>query len=464
MTLIVGGISEGKVWLCSDAAITDPTASIRTRGYGRKIEPIGKTGLLGFAGPVEVGALAAHSILNLESSAALQELLAIHSKYREANFLYAYFANGKPKLARVGDGKIEHSSSFFVGDQPAYEQFQKIRLADGVSHVPDALHTLICALKGDFTVPEGLSETITAMLELFATTSDRTVGGWAAPYVLTTEGSLVCNYAYSVTDPIVSSLKMGDEIPHGTPERGGFGLSFTELREEDGIAVYWLQKPGGKVFIKHAHGYDEHEFDGTPEQFKAAIFQKLHREVDVWFGGEQIVQPDQIEVMRDGNKEPRAYLARSGQTLSFSWANNPNGPFSFGHTVDLKETPVGECLNEIGAKVSVTDDGNTIQISLGQAEINLTAAETDALMAALASERAKLAESIPFEIAQGTRLNTIIDPAWRTRPAPHPSIAGPLLALRHPGFGWQAFILPRHEAQSLGKWLAEYTESTKPRE
>jgi hypothetical protein len=39
-------------------------------------------------------------------------------------------------------------------------------------------------------------------------------------------------------------------------------------------------------------------------------------------------------------------------------------------------------------------------------------------------------------------------------------IVGGINGLRHPGHGWQPFILPRKEAKALGEWLTTYVAET----
>ena len=65
-------------------------------------------------------------------------------------------------------------------------------------------------------------------------------------------------------DPILTQLGPGSAVPHGTAEAGGFGLSVTELGKRNGVVVYWLQMPGGVVFVREPETYTEHEFKGPP--------------------------------------------------------------------------------------------------------------------------------------------------------------------------------------------------------
>jgi hypothetical protein len=105
------------------------------------------------------------------------------------------------------------------------------------------------------------------MLQVFAERSERDVGGWVTPYLLTKEHAFLCGYAYSVSDPILTKIGPGSIVPHGTSEAGGFGLSVTEVGDCEGVIVYWLQQPGGTVFITGEQGYTTHHFEGRPSEF-----------------------------------------------------------------------------------------------------------------------------------------------------------------------------------------------------
>jgi hypothetical protein len=74
----------------------------------------------------------------------------------------------------------------------------------------------------------------------------------------------------------------------------------------------------------------------------------------------------------------------------------------------------------------------------------------------LARQRSILPDEVPREIDPGSRLEAVIDPAWRTRVAPYGR--GIALALRHPGLGWLSFLFPPAEAQALGRWLMDLSQ------
>jgi hypothetical protein len=78
----------------------------------------------------------------------------------------------------------------------------------------------------------------------------------------------------------------------------------------------------------------------------------------------------------------------------------------------------------------------------------------------LGEVRAIMSQPVPAEPPNvaGAREAVIVDPAWRTNTAVHPSLDGILLRLRHLGFGWVTFLLPHHEALGLGQWLADHSK------
>ena len=86
------------------------------------------------------------------------------------------------------------------------------------------------------------------------------------------------------------------------------------------------------------------------------------------------------------------------------------------------------------------------------------------MLAALGEARAIMRDGVPIKTPEqrSARELVILDPAWRTEPQLHPSLAGIFLRLRHPGFGWLTFLLPHHEAQSLGKWLTKNAQQAEP--
>lgn len=84
------------------------------------------------------------------------------------------------------------------------------------------------------------------------------------------------------------------------------------------------------------------------------------------------------------------------------------------------------------------------------AHVVLEAPELQEFIGTLAAARATLADKHAIALDPGTRLETQVDPSWRINTLADGSKA---LAIRHPGFGWLAFQLPKHEASAIAKLL-----------
>jgi hypothetical protein len=165
------------------------------------------------------------------------------------------------------------------------------------------------------------SRAITSLLRVFAERTERDVGGWVTGYFLCKDGAFLCGYGYAVSDPILKKVGPGSAVPHGTAAAGGFGLSVTEFRAREGVVVYWLQRPGGTVFVKEPDGYAEHDFEGTPSEFLARASEALGRKVEIFFGDKPTGQPQTITIMRDENGVPSMAVANDRGSLSFSVLN-----------------------------------------------------------------------------------------------------------------------------------------------
>ena len=87
--------------------------------------------------------------------------------------------------------------------------------------------------------------------------------------------------------------------------------------------------------------------------------------------------------------------------------------------------------------------------------INLPAAELEGFIHQLARHRRRMAEEVVRDLDPGARLEAEIDPAWRSpKKWSGEGAEGKLLALRHPGLGWLAFVFPEQEAQRIAEYLA----------
>jgi hypothetical protein len=235
------------------------------------------------------------------------------------------------------------------------------------------------------------------------------------------------------------------------------------------MVVYWLQQPGGTVFVKTSQGYDVHEFNGVPSQFKESAFSAIGEPINLLFGDQPPGPPESIMVLRDEAGIPSMAIAKHGDSFSFS-VLNVSTPFRARASVSLKpdsdaERPGGS-LSTDRLSLNLSDDKSSATLALlrdGKAanEISLRPAQLDLIIAKLGEARAVMSEQVPPQPPQdaGTRELAVIDPIWRTDPPLHAGLDGVVLRLRHPGFGWVTFILPHNEAVSLGKWLCEYEEA-----
>lgn len=469
MTLLVACVEGPLVWMVADTVITDPAAGPRARArFCPKIEPVGAKGLVGFAGnDAHNAARIARDVAGLQPGpVVLASLLAGHRAYPAADFAHAYLDEaGRPRLFRVADGRAEELTTFHLGSHEAFSAFQSIRNSVDIDHAPDAIHLLLDGFRNEKDAPHQLHVAIKSMITLFASRAERDVGGWPVPYLLGPWGVELCSYAYSVTDPILGRLPPGSTIPHGTAEAGGFGLSVAELRERDGMVVYWQQRPGGLVLVRSEGGYDEHAFAGAPSIFKENVRAALGRDVDLWFGDLPLGPPVALRYLRDEKGRPRIAVAEDATgALSMAWVQNTTDPFQIREGSPTVRHGGERNDNDVDSPqfhAELTESGAAAALEMrlpGEPprRVTLDAAGLDHLLGALASLRARMSPEVSLEIAPGTPLAAVVDPAWRTRAAAHPAIPGPLLALRHPGFGWVPFVLPYGEAASLGRWLSEH--------
>ncbi|HTO40486.1 MAG TPA: hypothetical protein VL026_05875, partial [Rhizomicrobium sp.] len=112
MTLIVGGIEGAAVWLCADSAITDPALPLRIRKYQPKVEALDEFGLLGFAGPVDLGVAAiSEASTHAPGRPTIELLQRINIENSRVEFLYGYLVDNEPQLARIANGEVEHSAT-----------------------------------------------------------------------------------------------------------------------------------------------------------------------------------------------------------------------------------------------------------------------------------------------------------------------------------------------------------------
>jgi hypothetical protein len=466
MTLLVASKEADSIWMIADTAITGGSIDVRARYYRPKIETAHNASLIGYAGDHHHGQrIVRQAGLRSPGQDTLNFLVGAHQDCPSVDLAYAYRQDDSARLVRIVAGSAEEVETLHLGDTGAFARFQEIRHGRELDHAPNAIHQFMCAARDPDRVPEGLSQAIVSMLRLFPTTTDRSVGGWPVPYLLTPNSAQLCGYEYSVTDPIADKLAPGGEIPHGTAEAGGFGLSLTSLREGDGLVVYWQQARSGRVYLRNEVDYDDPEFFGGPTAFKEEVRARLGREVDLWFSDVPLGVPEAVTYLHDEQGRPRFAVARAGRSLSFAWVQSTAESFRASGSVEMRQDSQASKKDDpnrpMRLDVHISPDRRTATIVLRMQDeplghMILDAAGIELLIKNLAEARAAMDEPVAREIAPGTELPSILDPAWRTRTPPHPSVPGPLLALRHPGLGWVSFILPDHEARSLGQWLVDH--------
>jgi hypothetical protein len=98
--------------------------------------------------------------------------------------------------------------------------------------------------------------------------------------------------------------------------------------------------------------------------------------------------------------------------------------------------------------LELMDDGETV------AQMVMDGATTETLAHDLAKCRARLVETVPQELDPGARVDAVGSPAWGVQGRHSGPADTLLLALRHPGFGWLAFVLERERARAMAKALS----------
>jgi hypothetical protein len=467
MTLLVAQRAGSNVWMVADSAITGGVVDERQREYALKIEPsLDGKALAGFSGDYHHGTRLVHRATSMPAGTkAIKTLLDGHREYPNIEFAYAYVDDLGCHLFRIADGRVEELQTFHLGSTDAFEDFQGTRLGRGVDHAPEAVKTFIAGSRAPEPISDDLATAITTMLQVFAERSERDVGGWATGYFLTKDGAFLCGYGYSVSDPILTKIGPGSVVPHGTADAGGFGLSVTEFGERQGVVVYWLQQPGGTVFVRSEHGYQTHRFAGGPTEFITRASAALDRKVEIFFGDQPSGPAQSVSVLHDVTGAPSMAVALHGGSISLSVLNVAT-PFKTRGTINLASgAQAGALRQELESDlvtISVGEDHRSAVLKLiakGEptTQVELNAHEMDILLELLIEARLQVEPAVPKEPQREgpVRQLVVLDPAWRTELPMHPSLNGITLRLRHPGAGWLTFLLPWHEVKNLGDWLSK---------
>jgi len=97
--------------------------------------------------------------------------------------------------------------------------------------------------------------------------------------------------------------------------------------------------------------------------------------------------------------------------------------------------------------VDVTDGGNML------ASAQYDALDLSTLIERLGGLRAQMAEPVTEMLDHGARMSAVPDPEWATNPGQEQFQGRVWLSIRHPGFGWQSFLLREDQASRLGTSL-----------
>jgi len=343
MTLLVAQKqSNGSIWMIADTAITEGGIDLRQREYALKVFPVQKgRALAGFAGDLDRGLSAVLELDNLPESnptAVISHLLDRRRGYEKLGFAYAWF-DGEAHLVRIDDDRVEDVPVLYLGDKDAFSDFQRIRNDPALSHPPDAVCTMYIATRDpNFEPNEGLSETLSALWQLFSSRPEHDVGGWVTPYILTANGASLITYVYAASDPTICNLLPGDIIPHGTAAMGGFGFSLTELSDRTGIVAYWQQRSGGLIVRKARGGIESISIAGSPAEFKDKAKVIIGAPVDLWFGEEKVRRVVSTRDGLDAQGRPRfRILVHDDGSHALQWVQRSSeGSFAASLSIDLK--------------------------------------------------------------------------------------------------------------------------------
>jgi hypothetical protein len=462
VTLLVAGLENDIIWMVADTFVTGGSLDARAYEHQIKIVPsLDGKALIGFAGEQLSGeSTTEHVRLMPAGTEAISHLLKVANLY-PVDFAYGYMDQaGRPHLLRISSDVAEEVTTLNIGVADAFSQFQAIRHRVENDPVPLSISTFMLGTMSADGLPVALGKSIRAMLLLFSERSNRDVGGAVIPYVLGNGGAFLCGYVYSVSDPITDKLAKGALIPHGTADEGGFGLSVTDWEGDKGIVLYWLQKPGGLIFLRNANGYKVLPIDGTPSSFREQALVLLGTPVHIWFGDAPPMtgKPDSLSVVRDEDGKPVIVLEKYGRNIQLSAIDASADFRTKTAKIDMSDDEELSCSL---ANASLTSDGDFVTVrfqsdGMTNHEINCSASQLDSLIAMLGAARARMRDQVTFDpLPAGKQEMMVIDPAWRTDHSVHASLDGLFLRLRHIGLGWVSFLLPHHEAIALAEWLSK---------
>jgi hypothetical protein len=466
MTLLIAGTNGSVAWMVADTAISNPLTPVQTRLNRPKIIPARNKSLIGYAGDADVGELAIFQASILDPGRpVIDALAAVQKTHGSVEFAYAYMVDGHSTLVKIADGQIHHENALFLGDHQAFQDFQTLRHQAEVDPPPDAVgmihaflrDTLESETNADIRLPPGLTTIIRVMTLLFARNSDRHVGGFVVPFVLTKYGAQLLCYRFSISDAVTRTLAPGSLLPQGTAAGGGYDMEMLDLPGAHGFYVFILQVPGGFLYTRRNDGYEEARYEGNWPQFQSWLTAKTGTEVGHGSFGAHIPQKKTaLWGMFDTRGKLVQGVASSGTDYSVSHLHTGTEPFkAMPDQLPLKDSTIPPppdgirgALDETRSHLSVRlDDGKRNSL-----ETSLDAEEVDELIRHLSALRAQMSDPVPGSPHSGVHPFNI-NPSWRTYPRVHPEFPGVGLGLRSPGLGWQMYLIPTQESEALGKSL-----------
>lgn len=126
-------------------------------------------------------------------------------------------------------------------------------------------------------------------------------------------------------------------------------------------------------------------------------------------------------------------------------------------------------IDRRGPTVKVRDDKRGVIIrfpgnwfgSTTDIELDIGTNEFDAFIAALGKARENMLERPPRDFEAKGEVHGTIDPRWQVQK--QAGTGTPVMSLRHEGFGWLHFAIPKAEAEKLGHaLLLQASDQTKP--
>ncbi|CAM2153267.1 protein of unknown function [Pararobbsia alpina] len=103
---------------------------------------------------------------------------------------------------------------------------------------------------------------------------------------------------------------------------------------------------------------------------------------------------------------------------------------------------------------------NGLRVTVETGSLILDVSTIDALIEELARLRSDMQPCVNREVDRKKPFLVEVDPDWHAQS--NPLIDGSVLLMRHPGFGWTCFALPRESIKRLVNVLNEQLEQTEP--